>query len=64
MNTSSSNGEQVDISYGSVRLIVRPSHDSKEGVAQYVPHTAFVDPTTPKDAPLRQSIEIRALVFY
>lgn len=28
------------------------------------PHTAFVDPTTPKDAPLRESIELRALVFY
>ncbi|GJJ11643.1 hypothetical protein Clacol_005879 [Clathrus columnatus] len=28
------------------------------------PHSAFVDPTTPKDAPLRESIELRALVFY
>ncbi|GJJ11653.1 hypothetical protein Clacol_005889 [Clathrus columnatus] len=28
------------------------------------PHTAFIDPTTPKDAPLRESIELRALVFY
>ncbi|GJJ11696.1 hypothetical protein Clacol_005932 [Clathrus columnatus] len=27
------------------------------------PHTAFVDPTTPKDAPLRESIELRALVL-
>jgi hypothetical protein len=40
------------------------SYDSKEGVAQFTPHTAFGDPTTPKDAPLRQSIELRALVFY
>ncbi|GJJ11677.1 hypothetical protein Clacol_005913 [Clathrus columnatus] len=28
------------------------------------PHTAFIDPTTPKDALLRESIELRALVFY
>ncbi|KIJ24358.1 hypothetical protein M422DRAFT_250330, partial [Sphaerobolus stellatus SS14] len=40
--------------------------DSKEvdGVARLTPHTAFVDPTSPKDAPLRESIELRALVFY
>jgi hypothetical protein len=28
-----------------------------------VPHTAFVDPRTPKGAPGRESIEVRALVF-
>ncbi|KIJ56465.1 hypothetical protein M422DRAFT_239681 [Sphaerobolus stellatus SS14] len=33
-------------------------------VAILTPHTAFVDPTTPEDAPWRQSIELRALVFY
>ncbi|KZS94211.1 hypothetical protein SISNIDRAFT_485132 [Sistotremastrum niveocremeum HHB9708] len=33
-------------------------------VAELTPHTAFIDPTTPKDAPLRQSIELRTLVFY
>ncbi|KDQ56815.1 hypothetical protein JAAARDRAFT_132141 [Jaapia argillacea MUCL 33604] len=38
--------------------------DSKEGVAAFTPHTAFEDPTTPPDAPLRESIELRALVFY
>lgn len=31
--------------------------------AVLTPHTAFVDPTTPKDAPLRESIELRALVL-
>jgi hypothetical protein len=34
------------------------------GLAGYTPHTAFVDPQTPADAPGRQSIEVRALVFY
>ncbi|KZV75233.1 hypothetical protein PENSPDRAFT_748617 [Peniophora sp. CONT] len=33
-------------------------------VAVLTPHTAFVDPTTPADAPRRESIELRALVFY
>ncbi|TFK33594.1 hypothetical protein BDQ12DRAFT_657770 [Crucibulum laeve] len=33
-------------------------------VAVFTPHTAFQDPSTPPDAPLRESIELRALVFY
>lgn len=33
-------------------------------VAVFTPHTAFQDPTTPEDAPPRESIELRALVFY
>ncbi|WYZ39888.1 hypothetical protein EsH8_IV_000229 [Colletotrichum jinshuiense] len=36
----------------------------KAGVADYTPHTAFVDPATPADAKGRQSIEVRCLVFY
>ncbi|TFK23978.1 hypothetical protein FA15DRAFT_619934 [Coprinopsis marcescibilis] len=33
-------------------------------VAQFTPHTAFKDPSTPEGSPLRESIELRALVFY
>ena len=33
-------------------------------VAVLTPHTGFSDPATPADAPLRESIELRALVFY
>ncbi|RXW11466.1 hypothetical protein EST38_g14389 [Candolleomyces aberdarensis] len=33
-------------------------------VAVFTPHTGFVDPSTPSDAPHRESIEVRALVFY
>ncbi|CAA7262495.1 unnamed protein product [Cyclocybe aegerita] len=33
-------------------------------VAVFTPHTGFSDPATPSDAPLRESIELRALVFY
>ena len=35
-----------------------------DGRARFAPHTAFVDPTTPKDAPPRESIELRTLVFH
>jgi hypothetical protein len=41
------------------------SFDSKMdgSVAILTPHTAFTDPTTPKDARHRESIELRALVL-
>jgi hypothetical protein len=40
-------------------------YDSKtDGRARFAPHTAFTDPTTPADAPARESIEIRTLVFH
>jgi hypothetical protein len=35
-----------------------------KGIARATPHTAFVDPNSPADAPGRQSIEVRCLVFY
>lgn len=38
--------------------------NGKKGLAVRTPHTAFVDPQTPADAPPRQSIEVRCLVFY
>lgn len=34
------------------------------GVARFTPHAAFDDPTTPPDAPPRESIELRCLVVY
>ena len=40
-------------------------YDSKQdGRARFAPHTAFIDPRTPLDAPPRESIELRALVFH
>lgn len=38
--------------------------EGKVGLARCTPHTAFVDPETPKDTPGRRSIEVRCLVFY
>jgi len=45
--------------------IVFKVYDSqKDGRARFTPHTSFDDPTTPPDAPPRQSIEARALAFF
>ena len=45
--------------------IVFKVYDSeRDGQARFTPHTAFVDPATPPDAPPRQSIEVRTLVFF
>ncbi|MBN9516092.1 MAG: methyltransferase [Alphaproteobacteria bacterium] len=39
--------------------------DTSTGVpARFTPHSAFTDPTAPADAPPRESIEVRTLVFH
>lgn len=38
--------------------------DSKKEGTRFTPHSAFANPLAPEDAPLRQSIEVRALVFW
>lgn len=48
-------------------VIVFKNFDSaagERGIAAVAPHTAFDDPTTPDDAPLRESIELRAFAFF
>jgi hypothetical protein len=41
------------------------NYDSATSVrARLAPHSAFEDPTAPPDAPPRESIELRAFVFY
>jgi hypothetical protein len=45
--------------------ILLKCYDSKEdGRARFTAHTAFEDPTSPPDAAPRESIEVRALVFW
>jgi hypothetical protein len=45
--------------------LVFKQYDSQvSGVARYTPHAAFDHPSTPANAPLRQSIELRCLVIY
>jgi hypothetical protein len=45
-------------------LLLKCYDSATDGRARFAPHTAFVDPTTPADAPPRESIEIRTLVFH
>ena len=46
-------------------ILLLKCFDSKsDGRARFAPHSAFIDPTTPLDAPPRESIELRTLVFH
>lgn len=45
-------------------LLLKCYDSASDGRTRFGPHTAFVDPTTPSDAPPRESIELRALVFH
>ncbi|KAG2059523.1 hypothetical protein BDR06DRAFT_874318 [Suillus hirtellus] len=47
-------------------VVLIKCYDSAQGdnIARFTPHTGFKDPSAPQGAPLRQSIELRALVFY
>jgi len=45
--------------------IVFKVYDSeKDGRARFTAHTSFDDPTSPADAPARESIEVRTLAFF
>jgi len=39
-------------------------YDSSSDVARFTLHTAFEDPTSPPDAPWRESIEYRTIAFF
>lgn len=46
-------------------VLLLKCYESRTDVpARFAPHTAFTDPTTPPEAPPRESIELRALVFH
>jgi hypothetical protein len=45
-------------------LLFRCYDSTERGVARFVPHAAFQDPTAPQTAAPRESIELRCLVFY
>ena len=45
-------------------LLLKVYDSARDGPARFSPHTAFADPGAPPDAPPRQSIEIRALLFH
>jgi len=45
-------------------LLLKCSDTSTGVPARFTPHSAFTDPTAPADAPPRESIEVRTLVFH
>ena len=45
-------------------VLIRCFDSAQAGAARFSAHGAFDDPTTPPDAPPRESIELRALVFF
>jgi len=45
-------------------LLLKCYDSSADGRARFTAHTAFDDPTSPPDAPARESIETRTLVFF
>ena len=45
-------------------VLIRCFDSARSGAARFSAHGAFDDPNTPEDAPPRESIEVRALVFF
>lgn len=45
-------------------LLLKTYDSETDGRARFMGHTAFEDPTTPPNAPQRQSIEIRTMAFF
>ena len=45
-------------------LVFKVYESKQDGRARFTAHTSFIDPTTPADAPPRQSIEIRTIAFF
>src|SRR6266581_2084654 len=45
-------------------LLLKCYDSATDGRTRFGPHTAFIDPTTPRDAAPRESIELRTLVFH
>jgi hypothetical protein len=45
-------------------IILKTYESEKDGRARFIGHSAFEDPTSPPDAPFRESIEIRVAAFF
>lgn len=45
-------------------LLIKGYDSRRDGRIRFTPHTAFQDPDTPRDAPPRESIEVRTLAFF
>ena len=45
-------------------LVFKVYDSEKDGRARFTAHVSFEDPSTPPDAPPRESIEVRAIAFF
>jgi hypothetical protein len=45
-------------------LLLKTYDSETDGRARFMGHSAFEDPTTPRDAPKRESIEVRTMAFF
>ena len=45
-------------------LLLKTYESETDGRARFLGHSAFDDPDTPPDAPVRESIEIRTMAFF
>jgi len=45
-------------------ILLKTFDSADDGTARFVGHSAFIDPTSPPNAPMRESCEIRTIVFY
>lgn len=45
-------------------IFIKCFDSAEDGTARFAAHTGFDDPTSPPDAPPRESIELRTFVFY
>ncbi len=45
-------------------ILLKTFDSATDGRARFVGHSAFHDPTSPEDAPFRESVEIRTIAFF
>lgn len=45
-------------------ILLKTYESESDGRARFIGHSAFDDPNTPPDAPMRESIEIRTIAFF
>jgi hypothetical protein len=45
-------------------ILLKTYESETDGRARFIGHSAFEDPNTPTDAPMRESIEIRTIAFF
>ena len=46
------------------QVILLKTYESRPDVARFVGHTAFEDATSPPEAKMRESVEIRTIAFF